>query len=529
MASKNKYFQMFPWVGGVNSSLDPSVIPPNQLTEAKNALFGVRGSRKKRPGITHNWDNGITGSQFVIGLVDFWYGSGTKTKRLFSVFKDKTFHSYTTSGTKTTIPLDGSATAWPGTITNAAFEIMNNKLIIAVDGTSNIPKKWEGVGNNVFDLGGSPPFFSICRQHLGRLWANDLTNPDRIHYTTTGNPEEWQGNGDSGALDIGIGDGDPSGITAIFPTFKGDLFVAKKTKLYRITGNTPESFEVRLVSSGIGCISHNSITPVDQDDIVFCSERGFHSLIATANFGDFEGAFLSKDIQQTFNDNFVKSRLPNVWGVYLSSINSVAFAVTDSVISSNYNNTIWLYNFEQKAWYNWPNIPCSSMCISSDDDQKRFYLGGITSRVSKTFNDLNYDISTSGVNTAIAFKIKTGIIYVDEQPYLIKGFKKLALIFNPVGIFTLTVTVKIDNYSTQSLAFTSDTSFLELLGINFILGTSVLGSNLAMAPYTIGIDGYGRGIQITIEQNDIDQEAEVQGIGIEYRPAGMQQETILGE
>jgi hypothetical protein len=530
VASKNKLFELFPWAGGVNNSLDPATIPANQLTEAEHVVLGTRPSRKKREGITFNWDDNTSNAAFVIGLKDAWFddvATDSKFKRLVSVMNDKTIYWYNTSGNATL--LTDTGTAWPEDITIASFEMMNNFLGIAVDGMGNLPKKWDGTGD-VEDLGGTPPDFAFMRSHLGRLWTNDKNNKDRLHYCTTGNPEEWNGVGDSGALDIGIGDGDPVGITAIFPTYKGDLFVAKKTKLYRVTGFTPETFSVHLVSNGIGCISHNSIAQVDQDDMVFASERGFHSLVATANFGDFEGAFLSADIQNTFNNDFVKARLKYVKGSYLSQINSVAFTITDDSISSNYNNTIWLYNFVQKAWYSWPNIPCESIGYSTDDDKNRWFLGGITGRVAKTFNDLNYDISEAGANTAIPFRIKTGIIYVDDQRYLIKGFKKFSLIFNPVGIFTLTVTIKIDNFSNQSFAFTSDIAFIFLLGVNFVLGTSTLGGGaLALAPYTIGIDGYGRGIQVTIEQSGIDQEVEIQGMAIEYHPAGPQQETRLGD
>ena len=531
MASRNKYFELFPWVGGVNNSLDPSTIPSNQLVKAEHAVFGTRPSRKKREGITLNWDSNVSNSAKVIGIKDFWYDdiiNNAKIKRLVGVHDNGNIYSYNTAGAATLLALDGGATPWPNPVTIASFEVMNNQLGIFVDGLGNTPKRWDGV-NDVFDLGGDPPDAAFARSHLGRLWTNDKNNKDRLHYCTTGNPEEWNGVGDSGALDIGLGDGDPSGITAIFPTYKGDLFVAKKTKLYRVTGYTPETFSISLVSSGVGCISHNSIAQVDQDDMVFASERGFHSLVATANFGDFQGAFLSRDIQDTFNNDFSKPRLPYIKGSYLSQINSVAFTITDSALSTSYNNTVWLYNFEQKAWYSWPNIPCESIGYSTDDDKNRWFLGGITGRIYKTFNGLNYDISETGVNTAIRFQIKTGIIYVDDQRYLIKGFKKFSLIFNPVGVFTLTVTIKIDNYSSQSFAFTSDSGLVFLLGVSFILGTSTLGGSLALAPYTIGIDGYGRGIQIMIEQNNVDQQVEIQGMGIEYRSAGPQQETITGE
>src|SRR5690606_5211037 len=117
----------------------------------------------------------------------------------------------------------------------------------------NKVRQWDGSGK-IIDLAGSPPEASFLREYLGRVWCNDKNDKDRLHYSTPGNEEEWGGVGDSGAIDIGIGDGDPEGITNAF-VFKGVLFVAKRTKLYKILGDTPETFHVVLVSDGIGCVS----------------------------------------------------------------------------------------------------------------------------------------------------------------------------------------------------------------------------------------------------------------------------------
>lgn len=526
MPLRTQQFSMIPWIGGVNTSIDPSIIPPNQVIQADNVVFGTQGSKKQRAAINHNWDSATNGGSNVIGLSDFWFGMSNKTQRLVSVLDDKTIFSYILSTGVRSADLFGGS-AWASSITRVSFEALNNLLIIAVDGTGNVLKKWSGAGSTA-DLGGTPPVASFCRQHLGRIFCNDKANSDRLHYSETGNPEIWNGTGDSGAIDIGIGDGDPEGITAIFPTFKGDLFIAKRTKLYRLTGYTPESFSIELVSSGVGCISHNSVVLADQDDIYFISEKGCHSLGATAKFGDFEGAFVSADIQKTFNDNWVKNRLKYIYGVYLSTINSIAFTVTDSSISSTENKTLWLYNIAIKAWYRWPNISCSSLTAVSDSDQRRFFIGTNQSRVSKSFHSTNFDISNTGTNSAILYTVKSGIIFVDRNPYTLKGFKRFSLLYRPEGSHTITATLKIDNYSNQAVTFTQNTS-VSLLGSTFILGTSTLGLAFVLAPYTNSIDGYGRGIQITLNNSGTDSLVDIQGFVIEYEPAGIAAEVILSE
>ena len=563
------------------------MIPQNQLSIADNILFGVRGSRKKRDGINHDWDSVADGSTSIVGLHDFWFGTTAKTQRMISIGSDRTVRSYN-SGTATS--LTDSGTAWSGTLDQASMVTYNNRCFMAVSGANNVMKMYPGsgtvtdvgfiitdisvasptvvtatghgltTGNSVIITGsnstpsingthtitvtspdtftivvnvtvqgtrgtvtladGVPPKASIMREHLGRLWTNDKSNVDRLHYCETSNHTQWQGQGDSGAIDIGVGDGDPEGITAIFPSFKGELFVAKRTKLYRISGYEPETFQVTLVSEGIGCVSHNSIAAVDQDDVLFVSERGVHSLSATDRFGDFEGAFASADIQGTFNDDLNRSRLRYSWGAYCSQINSVAFAF--ATIGNSTNDVVYLYNVPQKSWYRWPNLSCESLIVANDSDRKRFYLGTNTSRVSKTLNDTNYDVDSAGDNQAINPKVTTGIIYPTGSPYSQVALKQFILYYRPEGTHTLTATVRMDNLtlSTENILTFSNTTSGDLLGSTFILGTSLLGSTSVLISTARMIDGIGHGFKVEITQSGVDQALEIQGFAIEYEEAG---------
>lgn len=652
------YFDMSKWVGGINTSQDPSAIAPNELTEADNVTFAERGSRLKRDGIDFNWDSATDSVNSIIGAHDFWFGNTTdKTQRKISVTDDKKIYSYNTSGTRSSNLFAGAA--WSSTVTTAAMSTLNNLCIISVDGSGNVMKKWDGAAAAVSDLGvntttaqlnfcsttgnitsgsnqltslastsgiiggsaitgtgipanttvlsiasttvtmsanatattsslavtfqsmvltnvastfyaslgasitgtGIPanttitfvtpntntvtisanptvfgasttvtitqtvPLASVTSTHLSRVWGNDKTNPDRLNYSTTGNTDEWFGRGDSGGLNVGTGDGDPKGITAIFPTFQGVLFVAKSNKLYRVDGSTPETFIVTLVSSGIGCVSHNSIAPIDQDDMYFVSNRGVHSLETTSQFGDFSSQFLSESIQRTFRDKFVKSRLPYTWGAYLSSINSYALAVTDGLTSSNQNQSIWIYNIPLKSWYRWPNVSCQSMIVADDSDKRRLYFGGANGRLAKSFNNTNFDVNSTGSNVSIPYVITTGQVFVDGIPYTEKAFKNFALLFRPTGSYSITVTLTIDNYPAQSLNYSSLGS-TDLLGSTFILGSSVLGYTVVTAPYAFTIDGYGRSIQVKIQNNSIDDSVEIFGFVVGWEQLGFKAEVI---
>lgn len=620
MALRTKLFQQFPWVGGVNTSVDDSMIPPNQLVQADNVIFDFRGTRRKREGIKYNFDDRDNSSNNEYGLFEFWFGTSSRQKKFVSINANKQIYSYTTGGISTLI-LDGGL-PWTDITDQFSFLTFNNKMFVATTGANNLIKQWDGsspavqdvkntynhtiqgtgrsslgttrtlvlestfkglngdyiivenaTGPNAafyngtyqvtslsttnvtndtitytaalpltegptadadMDINGTAPLASIIREHLGRIWTNDKTNRDRLHYSGTNNHEQWLGFGDSAALDIGIGDGDPEGITAIFPSFKGELFVAKKTKLYRISGYSPETFVVKLVSSGIGCIAHNSIVQVDQDDMFFVSEKGIHSIAATANFGDFNSSYISADIQKTFNENFSKSRLKYVQGGYLPTINSIVFAFTDSNLPNainttlTVNNSLWFYNIQFKMWYRWPDIPCQSLMVATDGDKKRFYFGAHTGRILKSFSGNNSDLDYNGDKMSIKFKCVTGQISLDNNIYTVKGFKRFILYYKPQGVDPITVTIRIDNIEQDPVNILeyNEIALGILLGIDFILGDSELGFNARLAAYTRSIDGFGHSCRIVIEESG-DQPVEIQGFGIEYEDAGTAPEVIL--
>lgn len=517
MSSRKHTFKQFPWNGGKNTSLDPATVPPNQVIKADNVLFATRVSRQKRFSFDRDWDAETDNSDLVIGHHDYWYGtSGIKTHVQVAIHDSKTVYSYDADdGTRSADLFAG--TAWSSDITQATTMTFNNDLIIAVDGTGNILKRWDGT--TFEDLPGTPPQASMLGEHLGRMWTNDKTDVDRLHYSTTGDGEEWNGLGDSGAIDIGTGDGDPDGITAIFPSHKGFLYVAKRTKLYRIEGFYPETFRPVLVSNGIGCVGPNAVAQIDEDDIFFVSQKGVHSLAATEKYGSMEETYVSFDVQEDFDNLYVKSRLKFAWAAYLPQLNSIGFTFTDKTKDQTFvSNTIALYNIPLKSWYDWPDT-AQTLIRVDDSDRERFYFGTNTGRIVKTNTGRNEDTSSVGANQPILYTIKSGLVYVDNDPYTVKAFKGFGLFYSPRADSIITVTIRIDDNPVQSIAFDAGAGG-DKLDSTFILDTSVLGAIGVSQPQVKSIDGYGRGLQFTITQSGNQEEVEIQGYFIDWEPTG---------
>lgn len=217
------------------------------LTEAATADSDIRIGR---------WE-----SERVIGIYDYWYySSGSKIQKIVGVTSDGNFYQYTTAGSKTAISTSGLTLSSP--LSNCSFVTLGNKLIVAFDGEANKPVIWDGTsaithisntdweGNDIQATNPTPSLEKL-RVHQSRIFATVSGDPDRIHYCDVNNPQRWNGEGDSGALEVATGDGDSTGFSAIFPSFKGRLGVAKGNKLYQLIGEAPLQ-AVELISDGIG-------------------------------------------------------------------------------------------------------------------------------------------------------------------------------------------------------------------------------------------------------------------------------------
>ena len=393
----------------------------------------------------------------------------------------------------------------------------NEKALFFRDRIGNKPLKWDGTV--LTSLHGNAPDASTGAIWLARVWTNDKVNPDRVHYSATGSLSDWQGVSDSGAIDINPGDGDTLGVTAIFP-FKGSLFVAKGSKLYRIQGNSPENFFIETVSEGIGCESANSVVAVDQEEVFYTSSKGMHSISTTANYGDVSSSFVSAKIQPDFA-SWSANRTQYIQCVYIEELSSLVFNIAET--STSEQDNLWLYDITVKEWYRWPSVDCQSLAKVYLSNINTLFIGTSDGRLIRAQNGTKIDFTS----TPIRYRIRTGLIYVDQQPITVKAFKRIYLFMKPRTTYSFTARVKIDQYAEQTIGF-SGTAEGATLGTSFILGTSILGTNVPFAPYSGNIDGYGHGIIVEIEQSGSSEDVDVLGFAVEYEVTDLSRE-VLGQ
>lgn len=465
----------------------------------------------------------VTRQYPIVRVHDYWHFTGSgNAQEVIAVTAQPKIFKYDTSGRRKEVEKDSGATVRVGSAELVDSTVFNEALIVAQSRLGNTPIRYkpEDDSGKWTDLAGSPPDFSIMAKHLNRIWTNDKNNPDRIHYCSTGNAEEWQGIGDSGAIDVRPGDGDPRGVVGI-RVFKGQIFISKSGKEYRIVGDSPENFQVLDVSQGIGSVAHLASAAVDQDDVLYLSPKGAHSTATTANYGDFQASYLSAKIQPTYTQEFERLRLNYAQAVYSPTINSVAFSVSEN--STSLQDTIWLYNTQVKEWYRWPNISAQSLGLVLFEGTPTIFVGTADGRLIATQQGEYSDFGSE----PIKYRIKTGTIYPDGSPSTVKAFKRLTLFYRPVGTYNFTCKVKIDSHTEQVLVFSQTDLASDRLDIDFILGQSFLGTSSQFAPNTQPIDGIGRGITIEIEQAGTNEQIAIYGFEIEFEGADLAQEVDL--
>lgn len=516
-------FELFPWAGGLNSSVDPIILNPQQLQIAENIVFDVSGGRKKRPGITYLNTATITVSSVaadIIWATDYW-ANVSNTKRAYHVAITSGGKALRSAYSGTYSAFNSASTAVlsivQGQITS---EVFNEDLIIGY-AKSAVPKVWDNQNTavnlvNATATTGTYPSGWILRAHKNRLFVTGSnTNPDRVYYSgfTAGVPDHraWNTASSAGFVDIFPGDGDPEGITSIFPEInRGGLYIAKRTKIYYLDTSDIDdaNWSVSLVSDGIGCVSHNSAVAVDQTDIIFASDRGIHSLgQVITQAGIIESAFLSNDIHIDYQDNLDTSKRFRYSAAWYPKINSYLLSVADT--AGNFV-CIYAYNVEYKQWYIWK--PASGTENTFEFLFNRF--NGSTKQMeilacSKKGHFLKFDdtiyydqTGTATITTVpVVLRIKSAVLYPGASRVTESHFTDLGFYCSSKNSSSFSVFWTIDGFNTQNKSVAQAIAGSNVLGTTILGSSFVLGETRGVKPYNVGINGVGNGIELEIQHS----------------------------
>lgn len=165
-----------------------------------------------------------------------------------------------------------------GTVSNGTelyevTRIADNTTTTANDDTSD------------YDLGllpvaedkGNPPgtdgsdYFRLIIAWKDRLFASPNLNPDYLYISGNREIYSWS---ESNRLTVQSKGEDATGITA-FMARRDELVIAKRRKLWKLVGTSPDDFELILIADGIGAVSQDACLVV-RDTCYFLGEDGFY-------------------------------------------------------------------------------------------------------------------------------------------------------------------------------------------------------------------------------------------------------------
>ena len=512
MAKKTFKLPIWPASGGLDQSSIPGAANPNTLEDCDNILFTVNGSRKKKWGLNTFYRSGFTPtiSSDMRGMTDFWRNVGSVQTQRQIVFAGGLLWADSDNGRFT----DVTGTTSLVSSDQVTFDAFDGFLIAAFENA--VPQYYNMTGDFA-DLTGTPPDGSLVRVHAGRAWLSGVnTSPHTIYYSVADNPEDWTLGGGGGSIAISQGDNDPVGITAIFPSFHDDLYVAKRRSLYRIRTFTSAdlastSFAVQPVVNGIGCLSHNTVAATP-NDVIWCSERGIHSLRATDQYGDVEAAFLSYPIHELYNNEVSFERAKNMWAVYAPELNSYLLAYTKR--GKRVNTEILGFNIVLNQWFRWQDYDCAAISRYVDGRNKsRVLVGTETLDVGLLDNDITLDFEQS-----VPSYFTTPIIYPLGRPDITVNFKNLWLFLKPQTTGEVSISYKIDDKKIITTTADQTGSGAGVIG-TAIIGQDIIGGSGDIKKIRVPLQGEGSGIRFTFSNipadSDLDEDCDIYGYVLE--------------
>lgn len=364
---------MLGFAGGWATDLGPSFTASPQgnalslpfLLSADNLTFELDGGPHKVGGATRLNSSQVTDGtspSLFHGLSDCWFQgtAGSETQKAVAYADTRIVKMDAMDGTwdELTTGLENNR--------EPCFSMFNDAVILSTTSTTDVPQSWNGAAATTSNLSAGAPNFSFHTPHKNRMWAAGVaSNPSRLYYSASLDATDWTTAGNAGSIDIDPSDGDR--IVGLI-SHKNELIIFKgpnRLSIHRITGSSPSDFARVPFVTGVGGVNHNSIFRIN-DDVVFASPRGIHSLAATAAYGDYIEAFLARPILTYYQDSLNASMLDKSWGVNYQAKGLAVWSFAKSSGSVKNVYLVYDYRFQPGRWVSWgkSNAYQNGHCLS---------------------------------------------------------------------------------------------------------------------------------------------------------------------
>lgn len=518
--------------GGWSSDSGPTTdVSPDQsgkviipfLIEAQDCLYELDGGPHCIGGASKVNTSAVASGAVVTGVYDYWrQGTAGSQARRRILHAGTVCLADTDDATFTTTLGSGLES---GKV--PSYFTFDDLLIFSSDSTVDVPRSWDQT--TAQNLAGTPPRFSFGVSHKNRAWAAGVyATPSRLHYSANVDPEDWIGAG-SGSIDIDPNDGDM--ITGLV-SHKDELFVFKgpnKGSIHRIIGSSPtgsDAFSRKNFVKGLGACWHNAIFPFG-DDIGFVSQYGsVHSLSATAAYGDFLGASLSRPINGWIKDHLNYNRLRYITAA-TDHFRGVVY-LTMSIDANSTNNTVLAMDFRAAPdiirWSRIPSYKQGSLGVFVDTNGIRRVLGGGNDGFVRRLNIVDRSIDNT---TALSYQVKTPHMNYGE-PMLMKTISVAALGIAPRANASMTFGWTGDNNAQQTQTVTQGGGdvLAPATANEFTLDVSILsGSSYADRYMELNDGDEFRSVSFEVTQSILNADIELHSLSTVITPGAISTEN----
>lgn len=289
-----------------------------------------------------------------------------------------------------------------------------------------------------------------------------------------------------------------------------NIIVGKENSIFRVyhTGTFPP-FKYYIISHNHGIQSHYSVQNIPPagvfpERLIWVGRDNFYQLIGdtVTSIADDIKPFFSEGAPFQINLNRLKYLVSGIIkekNLYFCTFTSGSGSTNDYIFILDYKNMLWAIS----------DFTVNSFGVRIVSGREFLYSGTYTGFVAK------HDPAVYN-NLGIAYTSQLYFPWVDfGDTQLEKQLKYLIALFDAVGSFDITFEYR-TNLTTDTITLNT-ASGADLLGIDFIIGTSVLGG-VSLIERVGTINKRCKRVQILISQSTLDAYFRLFALGLLWKP-----------
>jgi len=341
-----------------------------------------------------------------------------------------------------------------------------------------------------------------------RLFAlNTAAQPKLAYWSGLNDRTSWDTTNDF--LNFKASEADDEAITAV-ASHLNNLIVGKDNSIYRVyhTGTSPP-FKYYVISRKHGMPAHFTVQNIPPagpypERLIWMGNDNFYQMIGDeiTTIGDDIKNFFSQGAPWKINFNrleYCTSGIIKEKNLYFCAVTSGSGTTHDYLFILDYKNMHWSIS----------DFVCNSFGIRKVSGQEFLYSGNYTGTVCK------HDPAIYN-NLGVKYESEIYFPWIDfGDTQREKQIKYIIGLFDAVGAYDLTLEYR-TNLETDSFTLTPTTG-ADLLGIDFVLGTSTLGG-VELVEVSNEVNKRLKRIQIVLTHNTLDEYFRLFALGMLWKP-----------